>query len=280
MHGTDPIIQPPLKWHGGKHYLADWIIRQMPPHVHYVEPFAGGLAVLLRKPCEGVSEVVNDIDADLSNFWRVLQRPDCFERFNRLCQSTPFSDVEYRKASAQLHDISDDPELAAWIFFIRCRQSRQGLRKDFATLSRNRTRRGMNEQASAWWTAVDGLEEVYHRLRRVVILNDDACKVIRQQDGPNTCFYLDPPYLHETRVTTGDYAHEMTADQHRELLETLAGIKGKFLLSGYRSELYDDFARLWQWSRVERQIDCKASSKSVKEQRTEVLWMNYDTEQS
>ncbi len=45
-------LTPPLKWWGGKHYLAKRIIDLMPPHVHYVEAYAGGLAVLLEKdPC-------------------------------------------------------------------------------------------------------------------------------------------------------------------------------------------------------------------------------------
>jgi DNA adenine methylase len=70
----------------------------------------------------------------------------------------------------------------------------------FATLSRTRTRRGMNEQASAWITAVDGLAAVHARLRRVAVLNRDALHVIRQHDGPDTLFYCDPPYLPRTRT--------------------------------------------------------------------------------
>jgi len=80
------ILGQPLKWWGGKHYLAKRIIALMPRHLHYVEPFAGGLAVLLEKnPFEtshywgekgyeqGISEVANDIHQGLTNFWRVLQ---------------------------------------------------------------------------------------------------------------------------------------------------------------------------------------------------------------
>ena len=293
-HTTDcpaPIgsVQQPLKIHGGKSYLADWIIGQMTPHVHYVEPFAGGLAVLLRKPCEGVSEVVNDQDGELINFWRVLQGPSMFEQLRRRLEATPFAREEFDQAESKPFNLNDSPDgkvfnlnnsagdqvERACRFFIRCRQSRQGLRKDFATLSRTRTRRGMNEQASAWWTAVEGLPWVYERLRRVVILHDDACRVIRQQDGPDTLVYADPPYVHATRVTTDDYAHEMTTEQHVELLETLAGIRGRFLLSGYPNALYGDFAGRHGWRTVTRAIDCKASSKTTKETRVEALWRNY-----
>jgi len=71
------------------------------------------------------------------------------------------------------------------------------------------------------------------RLRRVVILNQPALDVIRQQDGAATLFYLDPPYLHETRATTGNYQHEMTEDDHRELLAVIKQCQGTFMLSGY-----------------------------------------------
>lgn len=98
----------------------------------------------------------------------------------------------------------------------------------------------MKEQASSWLTAVDGLRDVAGRLKRVVVLDDDAVKVIRSQDGPNTLFYLDPPYLHETRVSTADYDHEMTVDQYLELLEEIDRCNGKILLSGYPSELYQE----------------------------------------
>src|SRR3989440_11889113 len=89
-------LVPPLKWHGGKHYLAGRIVALMPPHTHYVEPFAGGLAVLLAKDPDGVSEVVNDIDAGLTNFWRVLQDEETFTAFRRRLEAVPFSEAEWR----------------------------------------------------------------------------------------------------------------------------------------------------------------------------------------
>lgn len=134
----------------------------------------------------------------------------------------------------------------------------------------------MNEQVSAWLTAVQGLPEVHTRLKQVVILNDDACKVIRQQDGPHTLFYCDPPYLHETRVSSTDYQHEMTVGDHERLLRTLAQIKGKFLLSGYPSDLYEKYRCQYSWHVATKTIDNKASSKKEKELKAECLWMNYD----
>lgn len=270
---TTELTQP-IKWHGGKHYLADWIISRMPPHIHYVEPFFGGGSVLLAKNPEGVSEAVNDLNGELSNFWLVLQNDAYFHDFVRRVESIPFSEREF--VAAMTPDIEAGYLDRAVMFFVRARQSRQGLMKDFATLTRNRTRRGMNEQVSSWLTAIDGLPDVHARLKRVVILNRDACDVIHQQDGPNTLFYCDPPYLHETRVTTKDYDCEMSVDDHKKLLGTLAGIQGKFLLSGYPSEMYAAFAAGHHWHVKTRQIDNKASSAKDKAMKTECLWMNYD----
>jgi DNA adenine methylase len=124
----------------------------MPPHRHYVEPFAGGLAVLLAKNFDGISEVVNDIDRELANFWSVLADPTPFAEFARIVQATPFSQALFQ-AAATLGE-SETPVQRVVKFFVRCRQSRQGLGRSFAALSKTRTRRNMNEQVSSWLTAV------------------------------------------------------------------------------------------------------------------------------
>ncbi len=262
---------PPLKWHGGKHYLAPKLVALMPPHVHYVEPYAGGLSVLLARSGEGVSEVINDIHSELANFWSVLAIPREFAQFYRCVRAIPFSSEFWEGAE---FTGGTQPQRAA-AFFIRCRQSMAGRMDCFAPLSRNRTRRGMNEQVSAWLTAVEGLPAVHARLKRVVVLNRDAIEVIKQQDGPNTFFYLDPPYLHETRATTGEYEHEMTTAAHAELLLTLYKIQGNFMLSGYRSELYDSAAQECNWIRADFDLPNNAASGDEKRRMTECVWMNY-----
>ena len=103
-------MKGPLKTHGGKHYLAQKIIALMPPHTHFVEPYAGGLAVLLAKSCEGVSEVVNDLDGNFTNFWQVLQDEGLFARFQRRVQAIPFSEVEWHKAKQALDAAEDQVE--------------------------------------------------------------------------------------------------------------------------------------------------------------------------
>ncbi len=266
----------PIKWHGGKSYLAARIVELMPVHTHYVEPFFGGGALLFNKPAEfieGHSEVVNDVYGDLVNFWKVLQSKELFPEFQWRLSLTPFSKPTFDEAR---QSVAEEPLDRAVDFFVRFRQSRQGLGSDFATMSRARTRRGMNEQVSSWLSAIDGLPAAHARLERVVIFCDDAVQLIKREDDQHSFFYCDPPYLAETRVVKNAYSCEMSADQHEELLTTLGGLEGKFLLSGYPHPIYRDAAQRFGWHCLEITIDNKASPQKIKPTKTECLWYNYD----
>lgn len=269
-------LTPPLKWHGGKHYLAPRVVALMPPHLHYVEPFAGGLSVLLAKDPDGVSEVVNDANRRLTNFWFVLQSPPHFEEFRRHVEAVPFSEVEFEAANERCRQATGYVCVKDAVhFFLRCRLSLAGRTRSFTGVTRTRTRRGMNNEVSAWLTCVEGLPLVHARLKRVLILNRDALDVIRQQDGPGTLLYLDPPYLHETRATSGEYAHEMTDAQHRDLLTLLSGVRGKFMLSGYRSPMYDEWADQGGHTRHDFDLPNNAAGGKAKRRMTESLWCNW-----
>lgn len=276
-------ITLPLKWHGGKFYLAKKIVALMPEHLNYVEPYFGGGAVLFAKNPEGTSEIVNDINSTLINFWNVLRVTEDFQRFRRACGATPFSDLMWTEANKHILQSGDSKEsfLAqdqvrwAWMFFIRCRQSLSGRMKSFTGITKTRVRRGMNNEVSAWLTAVEGLPEVHARLKRVLILNRKALDVIQEFNHKHTLFYLDPPYLSETRTSPDVYDYEMTKDDHTELLDLLVrhGLKGKFMISGYRSDLYDRL--LNAWNRHEFDLPNNSSSSKKKERKIECVWTNF-----
>lgn len=95
-------------------------------------------------------------------------------------------------------------------------------------------------------------------------------EVIRRFDYQNVFMYLDPPYLLGTRAAK-QYAHEMTDADHEELLHTITQSKAQIMISGYASEMYDDY--LQSWSRME--FRGTAEHAGV---RTEVIWMNYNPE--
>lgn len=285
------MLTQPIKRHGGKHYLADWILSHRPAqYITYCEPYFGGGSVLLKHDPNDHSEVVNDLDGHLMNFWAVIGNPELFEPFHRLMTTMPFCQSLFRACqddcdpdeafslTYEAGQAFDARVVRAGQFFVLSRQSRQGLCKDFATLSKKRTRRGMNEQVSQWLGAIEGLPDIHQRLKRVVILNADALRVIEKMDDPLTWFYLDPPYRHETRTDIKSYGqHEVNDQHHFDLLALLAhrSFIGKFSLSGYHSREYDDVASACGWRCVEKVIDNKASSAATKPKMTECLWMNY-----
>lgn len=273
-------LSSPLKYHGGKRYLAKRIVDLMPPHLHYCEPFAGGLSVLLAKDPEGVSEVVNDIDLHLWRFWNLLADPTYFAEFVRIVEAKPFCEETWRCAADAMR-LSPPESYEEWVlegvnFFIWCRQSLAGRMKSFTGITKTRVRRGMNNEVSAWLTAVEGLPAVHERLKRVLILNRDALDVIREQDGPDTLFYLDPPYVDETRTAKSVYRHEMTPEQHVELLSLLPDLRGHWMLSGYDSKLYQSFFKDFPHTRYEFDLPNNAASGPTKRRMTEVLWTNIE----
>ena len=139
-------------------------------------------------------------------------------------------------------------------FFVRARQTRTGLAQ---TSSEGRwahcvltSRAGMAGAVSRWLGSVEGLAEIAQRLQRVQIENAPALEVLARYDTEKTLFYVDPPYVHSARGDASAYGYEMDDAEHAELAEALGRIRGRAVVSGYRTDLYD---RLFaDWKRVGR----------------------------
>ena len=117
-------------------------------------------------------------------------------------------------------------------------------------------------------TYTQALPIIIERLRGVIIENRSALEVILKHDGDEALHYVDPPYLHETRGRNDGYRHEVADKDHVVLAEVLKRVRGKVILSGYPSALYD---RIYgDWSREEH-VTCADGGRP----RVEVLWMNY-----
>jgi DNA adenine methylase len=105
----------------------------------------------------------------------------------------------------------------------------------------------------------------------------DALELIPREDTPLTFYYIDPPYLHDTRASVGEYGEqEMTEAQHKALLDLLTTIKGKFILSSYPCELYDGYARRHGWRPHPFDVPNNAAGGKTKRRMTECCWLNYD----
>jgi len=251
-------------YHGGKWKIAPWIIGHLPEHHTYVEPYGGAASVLLRKP-RSRDETYNDLDGEIVNLFKIIR--DHPRRMTRALLWTPYSRAEYRAA----FDLTDDPFEMARRTIIRSFMGFAGVAINREKYSgfRARSNRFGGIIAREWMNYPKNVRTLAARFRGVTLENKPAIDIIHQQDGPETLFYLDPPYVHDTREITGKgvYAHEMSDDDHRELAAVITTINGMAVLSGYRGGLYDEL--YGGWHSVER--NTRAGSKRP---RVEVLWLN------
>lgn len=305
-----------MKWHeyGGKGYLAGRInaLRPNDAYLTFASTHAGGMAVELEGELqEGRSEIANDKNGWLMNFWRVLRDPSSFSALRTILELTPFSREEFedcteamKRTSARIIAGGFPNVEAAHAFFVACRQSLAGRMKGFASISTSRVRRGMNEQVSAWLSSVEGLDLVHDRLKRWFLECRDAADFIALVDKPETLFYSDPPYYPDTRVAKEVYEFEMTQRDHAILLSCYANkpflteadflrldgnalwsdfqkhqnrpFKGRFMLSGYDCELYQLAKDVNGWRQVTFKMPNAAAGGKEKRIMTESVWMNYD----
>ena len=255
--------RPPnfFPYFGGKYYHAHRLIDLFPSHHCYVDVFGGAGNVLIQKPLSKV-EVFNDINSDIVNLFRVLRED--FDTFYEFTLLTPYSREVFSEYRDQIKTETDSVRRACLWFSLAC-QSVGGLRVSW--------------KASKKWgnsltqlNKVNRLPEIVNRLHHVQLENHDFFCILEKYDGKDTFFYLDPPYVPETR-SPGIYQDEMSFEDHEKLVDVLKGIKGKAMLSGYPNDLYDTLG----WQKQSFATMCKTvSAKTSATKRTEVVWMNYE----
>lgn len=235
----------------------------MPKHDVYLELFSGSAAVLLNKTRCHI-ETLNDIDGDIVNFFRVLR--DYKEELWRAVDLTPFSRDEYKNAFEE----TNDPVERARRYCVRCWQGfgnsqmyQNGFKSGQQSTSPN--------PAGNWTELPMVMEEVSNRLKGVQIENLPAIELLRRYDTADVFIYADPPYLPSIRKSHL-YKHEMSCDEHIELLESLKNHPGAVMISGYDNDLYNSTLSGWRKAYKDTAAEC-----GIK--RTEVLWMNYEDSQ-
>ncbi|MCL1960582.1 MAG: DNA adenine methylase, partial [Desulfovibrionaceae bacterium] len=181
---------------------------------------------------------------------------------------TPYSRREFERAFEKATDPIDRARRA----IVRCYMSFHHtalFNPKKSTFADARHNRGGSSKSSEWASYPRTLASVCRRLRGVIIEHSQAERVIRVQDSPDTLFFVDPPYVASTRDKNAKYRHEMSDEQHAALLTQLRGIKGRAIITGYASGLYDGLLHGWQ--RFERPHYAGGSGPQA---RTEVMWIS------
>ena len=281
-------LHSPILWFGGKGKVVRWLLNFVPSHKYYLEAFGGGASLLFAKSPVSF-EVYNDLDEGLFSFFKVLRDPNKFRRFYRRACLTPYSRKEYQYARDNWRSCEDEIEKAR-MWYVVVRMSFGGRFESGWGYSFSRIDRNMPHTCSAWLSALDMLPAIHQRIRTVQIENLDWRECLKKYDrGYDEEFvYLDPPYVRTTR-RAGEYSHEMTDADHRELVEYLLTHKRKVMLSGYDNEIYRELER-HGYQKISREVACRAvgrtrqsgllgkgaSFKNNKTQRrVECIWINY-----
>ena len=257
-------------WYGGKFSHLDFLAPLIPTDAtHFCDVFGGSAAVLMNVGPYPV-ETYNDLDSELVNFFETLRNQG--PKLVKAIGLTPFSREELMRACTPEDGLSKLER--ARRFYIRARQTRTGLAQ---TSSEGRwahcvltSRAGMAGAVSRWLGGVEALPEIAQRFQRVQIENAPAIEVVQRYDTPDTVFYVDPPYVHSARGDAAAYGYEMTDADHEDLAGVLRAARGRVVLSGYRTDLYDRLYAGWRREDAPERV-CH----SVRTPRQESAWMNF-----
>ena len=254
-------LRTPLTYYGGKQRLASRIIKLLPEHEGYVEPFCGGAAVFWCK-LPSRWEVLNDTNRELTNFYEQVKND--FVSLEKEVRISLHSREAFRDAQAiytrpGLHS----PIKRAWAVWMLANTGYSGLLNGSFGYDRSgqSTKKLTNKRNNF-------TEALATRLQNVQLESCDALRIIRSRDTAQTLYYCDPPYVGTDQGHYDGYSK----DDYEQLLRALAQIEGKFLLSSYRSESLSRAVAEHGWYSIEIEMP-KAVSKG--KTKVEVLTANY-----
>lgn len=228
-----------------------------------MEPFFGSGAVLFNKPRSNI-ETVNDLDGSVVNLFECIKEDP--EKLARYIYYTPYAREVYEKV---FRERSQDKFERATNFYIQLNMG-HGFRTNGEKVGWKNDVQGRERSYASqdWCNLPEKIMQAAERLRGVQIDNRPAIELIPRFNFENVLIYCDPPYMMETRHGK-QYRCEMTNREHEELLAILIEHKGKVLISGYDTELYNSM--LVGWNKYETTAYSQVCSL-----KKEVLWINYE----
>lgn len=177
---TEKGVRQAFGSYGGKRALAHKIASFIPYHKTYVEPFAGGAAVLFAKD-PSPQEVINDRDSEIAFMYRFIR------------DHTP----EQRTALAKRNwEINKDTHERLKRFKPSTEMDRFYKAYYLTRSSYGKQRGGSFNPANAGVTIdfENNITRAQQRLKNIAVHNKDYSEVLKKYDGEDTFFYIDPPY--------------------------------------------------------------------------------------
>jgi len=227
----------PLAYFGGKFYMLKILlpILENIQHSKFVDVCGGSGVVILNKKPQGI-EIYNDVDGEIVNFFKVISDPEKFKKFYRFIVVLPSSRQIYYDYLKEYKNEEDNIVRAVKWFYV-ARQSFSGIFGNSWSFTNNLDRGNISGSVSRWLGAINKLPDIQQRLQQIQYENKDFREIFKIYDSEDALFYVDPPYIHDTR-SDGKYIFEMTDQDHIDLVSIILKTKGSVVLSGYHHEIY------------------------------------------
>ena len=256
-------MNSPIKYYGGKTYMVEIIKKYFPNNYKiYVQGFGGGASLLFSKKQENC-QIYNDLGKNVYSLFKVLSNKILFNQLKQKLDLTYYS-FDLREEFKQKLNQKDITLLDRAYYYIYVNRASFNGHGGFSTYSA--IRRNMSKSVSDYLSMIDRLPEIHNRLSSVIIENRDILTLIPKYDSKETFFYLDPPYVQQTRLSNTLYQEQMDNKKHQELIELINNSKGMFLISGYYHKIYDKLKKF-------KRIDFKSPNSGS--DAIETLWLNY-----
>jgi len=232
------MISVYFRWIGGKSKLVKLILRLIPKHKTYVEPFIGAGWVFWSKTPSEV-EVINDLDGRLIKFYEGLREIDDLKKvIDKYGWAYRKDEQEVRamfdRAKKIIERPNHDIDEFVWAFLFVNKFSYAG--RMFNSTFNPRRFKDCIRPYCGITTLLKDFHKINKRLKNTVIMNEDWSVPTKQYDSADTFFYFDPPYVgtSDDSFTDSDYKTRSKAPSPKGIFKILSGLNGKFILS------YDD----------------------------------------
>lgn len=232
----EDYVRAAFSYPGSKAKTIQNILPHLPYTDRYCEPFGGTGSVLLARNWSRL-EVYNDRCSGVTAFFRVCRvaktRDALAERLSNLIHSRE----EFIWCKKEWKNAEDDIERAArWYYMVVC-----SFGSHMRAFGRSKDPKALF--APKLHNYIELFYPLHDRIKNTQIENLDWRQCFKDYDHPDMVWYIDPPYY---RTNAGMYEHELSSDEHIEMLNRIMDLQGFVAVSSYPNELYGSY----DWDKI------------------------------
>jgi DNA adenine methylase len=259
-----------FNYYGGKAFMVPDVFKAIAPVRKgikvFVDVFGGSGRILINVPLEWKVPmlVFNDLDSRIYNLMKVMQSDEKRSQLVGMLDYSVVSHQELDFLNDQDQEKVSDVQSAYGMIYTLMYSFNSGM-KNYMPHANFKTQRDFQ---------ISKINNTYRRVQRWNVENLDFREAIKRYDGPDTFFYLDPPYMKGGK----SYYHSFSPEDFRDLAELMRGMKGKCLMneSNVDFELLEPIFGKPKFVRSYINYGQHVDIGEKKSRRREGYWFNWD----